>query len=752
MQDAALNEALSLGIRNAKSIMGGIEFESDMDTAIDYCLWSHFSTRVLLRIYEKNGLKNIDDIRKESENVPFDDYFTADDTFCVTSTIHSCLHLKSTMLLSQVVKDGVCDRQRILFKKRSYIDKENPDFIVHVHVEKEKVQWYIDFSGPSLCKRHYRVRNTPIYLQEHTSYALLYRSGYLKDLNNDNKRVLIDPFCGSGTILIEAALALINFPVGLIDKDRYNFLHFKNFDNDLYNEKVDKLLDKAKKNHEEFIKTHGSKPLLFGFDSDADAIDAACLNAKKAGVDDLIYFSCIPIEKLDFKNIDCLNDISSGYIITDPPYNDRVKVENIGAIYVSFGEFLIKNCASFNVSILTGDSELLRFIPLKTDKTNTIMNSSIKCTFASYYIKSNEEREKEEQLKAERQNDLLSLPLSSGAKMVYNRLEKNKKSLRKFLKNSGITCYRLYDADMNEYSAAVDVYEDKYIVVQEYQKGKNVDESNAVRRLGELKLALCKLYSLPMDNIYVKMRKKQKGVLQYEKISQRNENFIVHESGLKFIVNFSDYLDTGLFLDHRFIRNYIAQNAKDKRFLNLFCYTATATCYAHSGGALSSVSVDASQTYINRGKENLRINNLGKNNSYFVKSDCFQYLKHLKDNDIFDLVFFDPPTFSNSKDRRVFDVQKDHSAMINLILDHLSSDGEIIFSCNFREFKMDKAVEYFADVEDITLRSIDEDFRDKKIHKAYIIRKKELKQRSIKEIASEIKNFSMVKKSQISEN
>ena len=203
--------------------------------------------------------------------------------------------------------------------------------------------------------------------------------------------------------------------------------------------------------------------------------------------------------------------------------------------------------------------------------------------------------------------------------------------------------------------------------------------------------------------------------------NSRSDLFIANENGHKFLVNFTDYLDTGLFLDHRPVRKMIESMSRDKRFLNLFCYTASATVHAAAGGALSTVSVDANANYLEWANKNMQINGFNTMNHFFYKDDCISFLR--ENRDVFDLIFCDPPTFSNSKGRDVFDVQRDHGYLIRSCMRHLASDGVLIFSTNYTRFKM--FGELFEDfiVEDITESTIGFDFaRNSKIHRCYKIR------------------------------
>lgn len=309
--------------------------------------------------------------------------------------------------------------------------------------------------------------------------------------------------------------------------------------------------------------------------------------------------------------------------------------------------------------------------------------------------------------------------------MAANRLTKNLASIGKKMKEEGVTCYRLYDADMPEYSAAIDVYEGKWISLQEYAPPATIKEEDASRRLEELVLATERVTGVDYENIYVKRREIQKGAKQYTKHSTPSDShfFVVWENGHRFIVNFQDYLDTGIFLDHRPVRKMIEQMSANKRFLNLFCYTASATVYAAAGGALSTVSVDASSTYLDWASRNMRLNGFDTMNHFYYKSDCIEWLRGNRDT--FDLIFCDPPTFSNSKSRSSFDVQRDHGYLIRSCMRHLSPNGTLIFSTNFTKFKLYGELWEDFEVKDITAQTIGEDFaRNSKIHYCYLIKHK----------------------------
>lgn len=308
------------------------------------------------------------------------------------------------------------------------------------------------------------------------------------------------------------------------------------------------------------------------------------------------------------------------------------------------------------------------------------------------------------------------------AEMLANRLRKNLKKLAKWIKQNQVYCYRLYDADLPEYAVAIDIYqgEQTWVNVQEYETPKTIDPIKAHQRLAGAVAEITKVLEIPAEQVFLKIRRKQKGTDQYQKQGNSGCFYIVKEGGCKFWVNFEDYLDTGLFLDHRPMRLLIQQQAKGKRFLNLFAYTGSATVHAAIGGAVASVTVDMSNTYLNWAKRNFDLNSIHGNHK-LVRADCLQWLikqADSKQKQHFDLIFLDPPTFSNSKKMdKAFDIQNDHVGVIRNAATLLAPGGILYFSTNFRRFKMDR--EALADliIEDISAAMVPLDFsRDTKIH------------------------------------
>ncbi len=303
-----------------------------------------------------------------------------------------------------------------------------------------------------------------------------------------------------------------------------------------------------------------------------------------------------------------------------------------------------------------------------------------------------------------------------------NRLKKNIGKIGKWARKEKLDCYRIYDADLPEYNVAIDVYGDQ-IVIQEYAAPKNIPEEKAKRRLTDIIRATIQVTGVEANKVVLKVREKQKGRSQYQKLGQVSETLEVNEYGVKLIVNLHDYLDTGLFLDHKITRRRLGEMAQGKDFLNLFAYTGSATVHAAVGGARSTTTVDMSNTYLNWAKDNMQLNGCIGRQHRFEQADCLQWLENAKGE--YDLIFIDPPTFSNSKRMETsFDVQRDHIKLMTNLKRLLRAGGTIVFSNNKRHFKMDEEglAELGLKAQNISSQTLPLDFsRNKHIHNCWLV-------------------------------
>ena len=712
--DLIAEESRKAGAERVRVTPSGVDFEGSLETGYRFCFETRISSRLLMGLFVDDDIISDKELEEATAMLPWEEYIDPTKTLKVTCTTQNCRYITNSHYGALKVKDGIVERIREKFNgERPYIEIHEPDLTVHVHIEDTTVKWYVDFSGENLSMRGYRGEQTEALLKEHLAAALIGRSEWRKSVNDGNPLPFYDPFCGSGTIAVEAALMATDTAPGLLRKKPYPFESLPNFDKEAF----DRVVEEAEEIRRKAIDERDIS--IFASDISRTAVEISKAAALKAGVYDFISFSVQDFTKLEKP------PVSKGCIVTDPPYGERMTVRDIDLLYENTGKVLQNVFKGWDATILTGNSELLSNIDMKPDRTNTLFNGGIMCQAAHYHIFTDEEREAMMQKALEKKKQRQAEPLTPGAEMAYNRLMKNLKEITPLMKEQGVECYRIYDADMPEYSASIDIYMGKWVVVSEYAAPDTIDPEDAKRRLGELVRATEKATGIDEDFIYVKERSRQKGKGQYTRLAANNKMMVARENGVRFLVNFTDYLDTGIFLDHRPVRMMIQEMAKDKRFLNLFCYTGTATLNAIKGGALSTVSVDASSTYLAWMEENLKLNGYSTVfGNLLYKSDVIDWLWDTYDK--FDLIFCDPPTFSNSKDRRgSFDVQRDHVKLIDAAAMHLSPGGTLIFSNNYRKFKLDPEVMEKYVVEDITEKTIGDDFkRDMKIHHCYLIRKK----------------------------
>jgi 23S rRNA (cytosine1962-C5)-methyltransferase len=311
--------------------------------------------------------------------------------------------------------------------------------------------------------------------------------------------------------------------------------------------------------------------------------------------------------------------------------------------------------------------------------------------------------------------------------MLRNRLERMGKHWRKWARRQGITCFRLYDRDIPDVPLVIDSYEGQ-LHIAEVVRPRDQSQSDHAAWLDFIVRAAAEaLGANAQDQVFVKRRERQLGKSQYERQADARNLWQVHEGGHTFLVNLSDYLDTGLFLDHRQTRAMVGAESAGKRFLNLFGYTGSFTVYAAAGGAVSTTTVDLSNTYLDWARQNMQLNGFSGPAHQFVRDDAVAFIQQraARNEPALDLAVVDPPTFSNSKRLvGVWDVQQHHAELLNQLLEQMSPMGKIFFSTNLRSFKLDHDALRGADVRDITSRTIPPDFRNKRIHRCWTLVKR----------------------------
>lgn len=711
MESLLAAELRALGALEVAETRAGARFSADLTTAYRVCLWSRVASRILLPLAEFEA-PTPEDLYDGVRSVRWDEHLSRDGTLAVDFTT-SDSRITHSHFGALKVKDAVVDQFRERFGVRPSVDLEHPDLRINVYLHRDRAIVSLDLSGESLHRRGYRQEGVQAPLKENLAAAVLLRAGWPAVAAEGGP--LLDPMCGSGTLPIEAALMAADIAPGLARPD-FGFLGWRRHDAVTWAA----LLAEARERREQGL---SRLPPIAGCDADAGAVRIASANVDRAGLRGRIGIARHPLGQCRPPGD------RPGLVAVNPPYGQRLgEVRDLEGLYAELGAWLKRDLSGWKAAVLTGNPDLGKRMGLRARRLYTLYNGPIECKLLNFEVEpqwfvepgARHPAPPAQPAEEPSPNDLPHEPPSAGAEMFANRLRKNLKQLGRWARREGITCYRIYDADLPEYALAVDLYE-RLAHVQEYQAPATVDPDKAMRRLREALRVLPQVLEIQAAQVFLKVRKPQKGRSQYQKLSQTGSFHEVHEGGYRFLVNLTDYLDTGLFLDHRPTRALVGRLAAGRSFLNLFAYTGTATVYAAGGGARSTTSADMSRTYLDWARRNLELNGLTGRDHEFVQADCLQWLKEARAR--FGLIFLDPPTFSRSERMEVtFDVQRDHADLITRAAGLLERDGVLLFSTNFRRFKLDREALAGLAIDDITRETIPKDFeRSPRIHQCFRI-------------------------------
>jgi 23S rRNA (guanine2445-N2)-methyltransferase / 23S rRNA (guanine2069-N7)-methyltransferase len=655
------SELKEFGATDVKESVAGVYFTASLALAYRITLWTRLASRIVLVIY-KGACDSAEQLYNAAYCIDWPSHFSHKKTFSID--FHGTGgFINNTQFGALKIKDAVVDRFRDDGTPRPDVERVNPDFKIDAHYRNGQLTISMNFSGASLHQRGYRSTTGEAPLKENLAANMLVRSGW-----QANPITVLDPFCGSGTVLIEAALMAADIAPGL-KREKFGFENWQSHNKAMWQVIFDEAQARAT-----LGKTR-CKLKFYGSDIEPHLISIAKRNAENAGVADLIEFSVSDA-------LDVTPPVSEGFLISNPPYGERLgNVTELLQLYYQLGDKFKKEFGGWKIAMLCSDVELISSLKLKADKQMKMFNGALECAFNIYTLHANSTR-----------RDVPVLPegvdIIDIAPAFANRIKKNVKQFEKWAKKERIDSYRLYDADLPEYNVAIDRYVD-YVVIQEYSAPATIPEAVTKRRISDVLLALPGALGIHPDRITLKTRERQKGANQYQKLDERKVEVITQEYGAKFKLNLTGYLDTGLFLDHRVTRKLVGDKSKGKNVLNLFAYTGSASVHAAIGGAKSVTTIDMSNTYINWAKENFALNGLSGKQYDFIQADCLQWIKE-NSHQKFDLIFIDPPTFSNSKRMEdSWDVLRDHAEMLVGLIKLLSPNGELIFSNNKRKFKMD---------------------------------------------------------------
>lgn len=703
-----LQELESLGALQGRETVGGCHFEGSLAVAYRACLWSRLANRMLMPLANFE-VTDSESLHRGVLEIPWTDYLDGDNSFIVDFTGQS-REIRNTHYGAQVCKDAVSDHFRQQGLARPDVAKREAAVRLNVRLRKGRVVVALDMVGGSLHQRGYRREAGEAPLKENLACAILLRADWPGIAARGG--ALIDPMCGSGTLLLEGALMVADIAPGLA-REKWSFekLGFHN------RTQWQSILADAQAQAE---RGRGrSLPEIRGYDADPGVIRKAQANIDRAGLQRIVRVSCKPLAELRKPTH---REIDNGLVICNPPYGERLgEKDSLKYLYRELGDALLREFDGWQGALFTSDRELGMATGLRSHKHYALYNGTIASTLLLFDLKEEARRKPKPGVVIDGDAGAAALhELSPGAEMFANRLRKNQRKLERWARRGDISCYRLYDADMPEYAVAIDRYGDA-LHVAEYRAPVGVKEEDARRRLEEVASALPRVTGVDPANIYYKERRRQRGKQQYERVERRGELHAVREGSVKLLVNFTDYLDTGLFLDHRPLRLRLAAEAKGRNFLNLYCYTGAATVHAAAGGARTTTSVDMSRTYLDWARKNLALNGYDESQHRLVQADCLPWLE--QEERLYDLILLDPPSFSNSKRMEGhFEVQRDHPELLRAALARLADNGVLYFSNNLRSFNMDPIVESFCSVREISGSTLDEDFRRRSnIHRCWQI-------------------------------
>lgn len=809
LESLLFNELKDLKAESVKETVAGVAFSGDLTTAMRVCLYSRLASRVLLELVTFK-CQDDSDLYLGAQGVSYEQYFAPDKTIAVTFNGTNS-SIRNTQYGALRVKDAICDRFVACGLPRPNVQKRNPDIHVMATLKKGEVTISLDLSGQAQFWRHYQRTTGAAPLKENLAAAIVLRSGF------DGSQNFIDPMCGSGTLLLEAAGIATDLAPGL-KRVNFGFFNLKSFTttttsttstsqtaelnelNGLNGSQIwQQLIEQAKRKFQDGLERVKQAGIHFyGFDSDEQVIAWAAENAEHAGLSDVISLQTSSLEQF-------ANPCGSApcVVVTNPPYGERMgNFNELIALYTTLGVKLRTLFTNGRAAVISSSPELLSCLRLSQDKSYRLFNGALECQLRVFALHAGAGAAKGTASEvvagaaasstvaaaagvgtaaagsaaasatgAAGESGVASAvstagaahaegaagtgaevvvgvgPVATGAGAAIavdfaNRLRKNLKHLDKWAQREEISAYRVYDADLPEYNAVIDRY-NQYYVVQEYQAPASIKPHVAQRRLLDMISATLSVTGAQGEQVIVKNRERQKGNAQYEKRDGALDYFMeVSEGPVHFRVNLHDYLDTGLFLDARPLRRLIRSLCAQKSFLNLFAYTCTASVMAALGGATRTCAVDMSRTYLDWGRENFKLNDIDLHASVvvdtavtphgeqeevrqsqhsFVQADCLAYLS--TDQGMrYDVIYIDPPTFSNSKRmEHSFDVQRDHVQLLANLTRHLHDGGVVIFCTNKRHFVLGEGLaDYGFTVENITAATFDPDCaRDKNLHSCF---------------------------------
>ncbi len=732
LESVVVRELSDLGYESKPVSTGRVLFQGDASAVVRANLWLRAADRVLIRVGHFPAA-DFEALFEGVKALEWERWIAPDGEFPVNGrSVRS--QLSSVPACQRAVKKAIVERLRSAHRVEK-LPETGARTIIEISLLDNMASLTIDASGDGLHKRGYRPTVGEAALKETLAAGLVLLSAWRSD------RPLVDPFCGTGTLMIESAMIARNIAPGLkraFDAERWPAIPASS-----WQEQRELAVSKA---------TGTLAYAIHASDIDERALALARRHAAAAGVERDIHFKRQPFEQLASK-------AEYGCIITNPPYGVRMgDEEEIERLYRTF-PLVLRRLPTWSFHILTARQDLEHLVGQEASRRRKLFNAQIECTYFTFLgpkpprdaaprdavpseatPRESAEAVEGEPAAAEHPPTARAespRPESARVEAAFGGLrERDERELRDFAaclsKNvrhlrrwpsRGITCYRVYDHDQVDVPLAIDRYEG-YVHVAESEREHSRTFAQQADWYDRVRGIISQTLECPPEHVVIKEKRRQRGLSQHEKLGETSRSVTVQEGGLRFEVNLWDYIDTGLFLDHRLTRGMVREMAEGTSFLNLFCYTGSFTVYAAAGGAKSTTSVDLSRTYLDWAQRNLTLNGLWDNRHAMVRSDVLEFLRGHRRGAQYDLAVVDPPTFSNSKSTQEdWEVATHHSELFALLLPLMAPGATIFFSNNYRRFKLDEEplAAAGAKVIEISRRTVPEDFRDKRIHRCWKI-------------------------------
>lgn len=708
-------ELRALGAEELREHPAGVHFSGDLAFGYRACLWLRSASRVLIEI-DQVGAEDADHLYVSVRDLDWPRWLDPGRSFAV-SFHGSNYSIKHTGFGAQKVKDAIVDAFQTRHGRRPLVDPRAPDQTVHVHLSGTRARVALDLiGGEALHHRGYRQIAGDAPLRETLAAGLLWRAGWPAIAAEGG--AFLDPMCGSGTLLIEAAWMAGDVAPGIMRK-HWALQYWPQHDPAVWSALVDEARNRCDNGLENL-------PPILGFDRDSRMLPVVRDNLDRAGLAEHVQVMHGAVEALKLPE----GLPPKGLVLTNPPYGERLdSVGNMPELYAALGETMRRELMGWEAALILPKDAESWHLGWRAFRTHDVFNGALECRLLRFHLQDEQRlapRVEDDGSAARLIRACAAMAESDGARMVANRLRKNLKEMNRWAGREGVSCYRIYDADMPEYSVAIDLYHDqqgkRWVNVQEYAAPPSIAQEAARRRLREAVSVLPEVLQVEPEQIFMRVRERMKGEAQYEKQAEFGVFHEVAEGKVRLLVNFTDYLDTGLFLDHRTTRRWLGEWAGGKDCLNLFCYTGVATLHMAVGGARSTTSVDMSRTYLDWARRNLELNGLRGSAHRLIQADCLGWMDEAAHaGEKYDLIFLDPPTFSTSKRMQgTLDIQRDHVKMIRQAMALLRRNGMLVFSNNLQRFKLDADALADLVIEDVSKASIPNDFsRNARIHQCW---------------------------------